>query len=76
MNCHGNNENNEKNKKSQIKHMLMMIFCCGLPMLIVLALPFLKIAGSFKTTLGIITPFLCPLMMIFMIPMMFKNSKH
>lgn len=74
MKCHG--ENNDTNKKhSPIKHMLMMVLCCGLPILIVGAIPLLNIGGGFKALLLTITPFICPIMMLFMIPMMFKNMK-
>ena len=74
MNCHGHNENNDNNKKSSMKHMLLMVLCCGLPILIAFVVPFLKIGGSFKSILGTITPFICPVMMVFMMLMMSKNS--
>jgi len=77
MNDHVNDEKNEnKGKHSSMKHILMMILCCGLPILLIAVLPFLKIGStSFKVTLLSIIPFLCPLMMLFMIPMMLKGSK-
>jgi len=74
MKCHGNNNSNEK-KHSPIKHILMMVLCCGLPILIVGVLPFLNIGGGFKAVIASITPFICPIMMLFMIPMMFKDMK-
>ncbi|EQB86142.1 hypothetical protein J2Z44_002700 [Clostridium punense] len=74
MKCHG--DNNETNKKhSPIKHMLMMVLCCGLPFLIIGAIPLLNIGGGFKALLLTISPFICPIMMLFMIPMMFKSMK-
>lgn len=74
MNCHGNNHNGDGKKHNPIKHMLMMSLCCGMPILIIGILPFIKIAGV-RNLLATISPFLCPLMMIFMIPMMFKGMK-
>lgn len=82
MKCHENKENiNENQKKdghkhSSMKHMLMMAMCCGLPLLLLLVVPFLGVFGlGFKLTIASIIPFLCPIMMIFMIPMMMKSSK-
>ena len=77
MNDHENDEKKEnKGAHSSIKHMLMMVLCCGLPILLIIALPFLKIGNAgFKVTLASIIPFLCPIMMLFMIPMMLKGSK-
>jgi hypothetical protein len=71
----------EKKEKSgshtSVKHMLLMVLCCGLPILLIGILPFLKIGNAgFKVTLASIIPFLCPIMMLFMIPMMLKGSKE
>ncbi|MEG0773842.1 hypothetical protein [Clostridium sp.] len=74
MKCHGDNNNTNK-KHNPIKHMLMMVLCCGLPILIVGAIPLLNIGGGFKALLLTISPFICPIMMLFMIPMMFKSMK-
>jgi hypothetical protein len=59
-----------------MSHMLMMILCCGLPLLLLLLIPTIGrfIPGS-AGFLGSIVPFLCPLMMIAMIPMMIKSFK-
>lgn len=73
MKCHGNNEN--KNKHSFLKHMFHMILCCGFPIVITLLLPLLSFNNTLKSTIGAITPFICPIMMIFMIPMMLKMGK-
>jgi len=76
MKCHGDNKNTNNKKHGPIKHMLMMVLCCGLPILIVGVLPFLNIGGGSKALLASITPFICPIMMLFMIPMMFKSMKN
>lgn len=73
MNCHDNNNKNSKGH-SPMKHMLHMVLCCGLPILIILALPFIAgISPGAATILGFITPFICPVMMIGMMLMMFKG---
>ena len=75
MNCHGN-KNGENKSHNPIKHMLMMVLCCGLPFLLLSVLPFLNIGGGFKTLIAGIAPFLCPIMMVIMMAMMFKGKKH
>jgi len=67
MNCHGNNSGENK-KHNPIKHMLMMVFCCGLP--------FINIGSGFKSIIGGIAPFICPIMMALMMIMMFKGGKN
>lgn len=48
--------NNHKN--NHMKHMLMMILCCALPILAAAVIPFLGIANSpIKSGLAAITPF-------------------
>lgn len=78
MNCHGNNnENNGKHNHKPIKHMLHMILCCGLPILIFASLPFVsKVSLGSSKLLAIIAPFICPLMMIGMIPMMLGRGNR
>ena len=78
MNNYENDEKKEnKDSHSSRKHMLLMILCCGLPVLLIAVLPFLKIGNAgFKLGLASIIPFLCPIMMLFMIPMMLKGSKN
>ena len=80
MNCFNDNKhNNSKSNKSShnhMSHMWMMVLCCGAPVLLIILLPVLS--GSypgFKSFLTGVIPFLCPLMMLFMIPMMLKNNK-
>ena len=77
MSGHGNDEKEKiKGSHSSMKHILMMVLCCGLPILLIAVLPFLKIGNTaFRITLVSMIPFLCPLMMISMIPMMIKGSK-
>ena len=77
MSDHENDEKKEnKGPHNSMKHMLLMVLCCGLPILLIAVLPFLKIGNTaFRVTLASIIPFLCPLMMLFMIPMMLKGSK-
>lgn len=76
MNCHGNNKNRENKKHNPMKHMLMMVLCCGLPFIIIAALPFLNVGTGFKVAIGGIAPFICPIMMVLMMGMMFKDMKH
>ena len=82
MNCHGNNNENNTNGKGKghkghLGHMLMMALCCGAPIIIILLLPVIgRIGGpGMSKALTAIVPFLCPLMMIFMIPMMMGGKK-
>jgi len=82
MNCHGNNNNSDGNKKGKghkghLSHMLMMALCCGAPIILLLIVPFLiKNGGSgIAKPLTVIAPFICPLMMVFMIPMMLRGGK-
>lgn len=83
MNCHGSHEHNNgdnhgKGHKGPMSHMLMMALCCGAPILILLLLPLLSNIGGSGTAkiIGTVAPFLCPLMMVFMMPMMFKGKKN
>ncbi|GIM28799.1 hypothetical protein CPJCM30710_14650 [Clostridium polyendosporum] len=79
MNCHG--KNNEKrgthnHSHSPLKHILHMVICCGLPIVIVGLLPLItKFSPSTGSVITTILPFLCPLMMIAMLPMMFRGNK-
>lgn len=77
MSCHGNKDDNKGHNHSPIKHMLHMIICCGLPILIFAALPFISrfSPGSSRILAGI-APFICPIMMIGMIPMMLGRGNN
>ncbi len=80
MNCHGKNDHNGQEgsgKKSHWSHLLMMVLCCGAPALVLLLLPVVAKVGSPETAkvLAGVAPFLCPLIMVLMIPMMFKGNK-
>lgn len=79
--CHENGTHQEKEHKGHHKghmsHILMMLLCCGGPVLLVLLLPLIgKTFPGASAYLSIIIPFLCPIMMIAMIPMMFKKDKR
>ena len=75
------NENNhcnetENGNHSHKKHVPHMILCCALPILVLLSIPFIsKISPGSSKFLILIAPFICPIMMISMIPMMFGGKK-
>lgn len=78
MNCHGNDHQGEEQakKKGLFSHGILMILCCAIPILLLLALPYLNI-GSIGTQ-GILSAgifLLCPLMHIGMMAFMFKGKK-
>lgn len=77
MSCHGDNKgNHESHSHSPLKHMLHMIICCGLPIIVISALPLIaRYSPEAGGILGRIAPFLCPIMMLIMLPMMFMNNK-
>ncbi|MDF2671789.1 MAG: hypothetical protein K0R09_54 [Clostridiales bacterium] len=78
MNFHGDNmEKKGNHNHSPLKHMLHMVLCCGLPLVILAVLPLIsKFSPSAGSTILKIVPFLCPLMMIGMIPMMLGGNKR
>jgi len=69
MNCCKND--NEKPSHNHIRHMMHMVLCCGLPLLILLALTMI----GYKGVLLNIIPFICPIMMLVMMPMMMRGQK-
>lgn len=80
MNCHGNNENNKNqqgaHKHSPLKHMLHMVLCCGLPIIVLGSLPLIsRLSPAAAGVLGRIAPFLCPIMMLLVLPMMLRGGK-
>ncbi len=78
MNCHGSHSNTDNKHKGHFSHMLMMVLCCSTPVIILLFVPFLlnNGASALAKPLAAIAPFICPIMMVFMIPMMLKGHKH
>ncbi|MBB6215438.1 hypothetical protein HNQ80_001527 [Anaerosolibacter carboniphilus] len=67
-NCH---ENNAQGHKGTLKHGLLMILCCMLPILIIAGLPLFGIKGGALSSLAFL---LCPLMHIGMMFMMRKSG--
>lgn len=77
MNIFKNKKDNSSKGHSPIKHMLHMILCCGLPIVIIAALPFIAgFSPAIAGVLGVIAPFICPVMMGGMLFMMFRGNKH
>ena len=73
MNCHKDN-NTDKHKYGS--HIIHMLLCCGLPILIVGIIPIVAtFSRETSRILSSIVPFLCPIMMLSMIPMMFAGRK-
>jgi len=71
-----NQREHETHKHSPLKHMLHMIICCGLPIVIIFSLPFIaRFSPGGAGILGIIAPFICPIMMCGMMFMMFRGKK-
>ncbi|HYF84447.1 MAG TPA: hypothetical protein VEB00_15640 [Clostridia bacterium] len=77
MNCHGDNKGEQgSHKHSALKHMLHMALCCGLPIIIIGSLPLItRYSPAAGGILGKIAPFLCPILMISMLPMMLGGNK-
>ena len=81
MNCCKNQNENDENKlvadqpNSQVPkhnhkgHMLHMVLCCGLPLLVLLVLALIGYKGALLS----IAPFICPIMMLVMMPMMMRG---
>ena len=77
MKCHEDNKGGQgAHKHSPLKHMLHMALCCGLPIIIIGSLPLItRFSPATGGILGRIAPFLCPILMISMLPMMFRGNK-
>ncbi|BCJ98448.1 hypothetical protein [Anaerocolumna chitinilytica] len=77
MNFLKDRKDHDSKGHSPMKHILHMVLCCGLPILIVFSLPFIaRFSPAVAGLLGIIAPFICPIMMGSMMFMMFKGGKH
>jgi hypothetical protein len=57
--------------------MWMMVLCCGAPILLLIVISLLgaNFAGL-KIALSGALPFICPIMMLIMMPMMFMRNKN
>ncbi|TCT15567.1 hypothetical protein EDC18_103273 [Natranaerovirga pectinivora] len=81
MNCcnknnKDNTSNNEEQNKMGIKHMLIMVLCCAIPITLLLVLPLLNIPdGRFSAILSMGIFLLCPLLHIGLMGVMMKKSK-
>lgn len=77
MNCHEDNKEKQgTHKHSSLKHMLHMALCCGLPIVIIGFLPLIaRYSPGLGGILGRIAPFLCPILMMLMLPMMLRGNK-
>lgn len=77
MHCNMDKEEKKgSSKHSSLKHILHMVICCGLPILIILSLPFIgRYSPEVSTVLGTIAPFICPIMMGGMMFMIFGKKK-
>lgn len=81
--CNGNNKdpnNGGTRHKGIVSHLMMMVLCCGMPAMLLLLVPLIgsRIPGLSSIMVSI-TPFICPVMMLLMIGMMFiknKNKSH
>ena len=77
MNYHEDNKEKQgTHKHSPLKHMLHMALCCGLPLVIIGFLPLIaRYSPGLGGILGKIAPFLCPILMMLMLPMMLRENK-
>ena len=81
MNCCDHNSDDPNGKRTHkgghMSHMWMMALCCGVPLILLFVVSLLGASmPGLKAILLSILPFLCPIMMIGMIPMMFMHGKH
>ncbi len=76
MNCHEHSkEGQTSHKHSSLKHILHMAICCGLPILVIALLPIIsRVSPSASGVIAFIVPFLCPIMMILMLPRMLGGN--
>jgi hypothetical protein len=66
----GNRDNKTLHSHGK-KHILHMLLCCGIPVLLIVMLPIL----GYKGVLLNLAPFICPVMMLVMMPMMMHGHK-
>ncbi|WZL73992.1 DUF2933 domain-containing protein [Clostridiaceae bacterium 35-E11] len=64
-------QNNDKRQKGFMKHGLLMMLCCLLPIVVIAGLPLFGIKGGILSSLAFL---LCPLMHVGMIFMMRKSG--
>ena len=78
MNCHEDSKGKQGTvKHNPLKHMLHMIICCGLPILLIALLPFIRnLSLSAGNIVAVIAPFLCPMMMISMMFFMMRGNNN
>jgi len=77
MNIFKNRKEHCSKEHSPMKHILHMILCCGLPIIILFSLPFIaSFSPAIAGILGVVAPFICPIMMGSMLFMMFRGEKH
>lgn len=77
MNRNNHNKKDNQNTHSHKGHMWMMILCCGAPLLVLLLVSLMGASfPGIRVALISILPFICPVLMVGMIPMMFMKSKH
>ena len=73
------NDNTDKSKnahKGHMSHVWMMVLCCGAPIILLVIISLLGASFSgLRGSLLWMLPFICPIMMVFMIPMMFRKGK-
>lgn len=74
MKCSENKNNNLK--KGPLSHFWMIVLCCGAPILLLDVITLLGTSFSgIQVFLAGVLPFICPIMMLVMIPMMFMKHK-
>ncbi|HEX3018029.1 MAG TPA: hypothetical protein VHP31_09275 [Caproicibacter sp.] len=79
MNCcnHNNDNKNNNSHKGRISHMWMMALCCGAPLLIIILISvFGANFPAIRSAILPVLPFICPIMMVVMMPMMFMQHNH
>jgi hypothetical protein len=59
-----------------MKHMLMMVLCCGLPIVLFLLLPAIISVFPAAVALSAVIPLLCPVLMGLMMFMMMRGNGH